>query len=527
LERLAVLAELYVQGIDLNFERLFAGDNYSRLSLPTYPFSREKYWIEKRGKGIKGATSVLHPLAQRNTSKLDEQRYSGTLSGEEFFLKDHVIQGRRVLPGVAYLEMARAAMADSVDEESRRGKRLELRSVVWSRPLVVEGSVEVHIGLYGEEGTGIEFEIYTIAGDRREEVVHAQGRGVWVLEEEREEQRGRERIDFAALSGKRVRGVSGESCYALFGEMGLEYGAGHRGLLGLELMKEESGEEYVIGEVSLPESVKETEEEYGLHPSVLDSALQAAIGFSMDDGGAKSGMRAALPFALEGVEVYGRSGSRSRVLVKRSAGYEQGKGSVEKYDLWICDEQGVVSVRLKGFSSRVLTGGWEKSTTLLLKKAWVSAEAGDQEQLGEQAQGVGEEETDEEIDEEVWLGREYAGEVQGLSERYPQKKWSVLAGSTVSESVEEVFSRVQGLLQGKPKQRVCVQVVKSAAAWQAGEQSALSGLLKSAHVEQPKIVGQVVSVSGVAAGELGRVVEENGRRDGQWEGEVRYVEGVR
>ena len=49
-------------------------------------------------------------LLQQNTSDLSEQRYSSTFTGEEFFLTDHVVNGQKVLPGVAYLEMARAAV---------------------------------------------------------------------------------------------------------------------------------------------------------------------------------------------------------------------------------------------------------------------------------------------------------------------------------------------------------------------------------------------------------------------------------
>ncbi|HKX30181.1 MAG TPA: hypothetical protein VJ302_21000, partial [Blastocatellia bacterium] len=67
---------------------------------------------QAEGKG-QGGTAVIHPLLHVNTSDFSGQRYSCILSGEEFFLRDHVIQGRQVLPGAAYLEMARAALEKS------------------------------------------------------------------------------------------------------------------------------------------------------------------------------------------------------------------------------------------------------------------------------------------------------------------------------------------------------------------------------------------------------------------------------
>jgi hypothetical protein len=50
----------------------------------------------------------------RNTSNVDGLRFSAHFSGEEFFLADHVVQGARVLPGVAQLEMLRCAAAQAL-----------------------------------------------------------------------------------------------------------------------------------------------------------------------------------------------------------------------------------------------------------------------------------------------------------------------------------------------------------------------------------------------------------------------------
>jgi Polyketide synthase modules and related proteins len=47
-ERLATVADLYTRGYQLGFERLLGGSTWSRLSLPTYPFARERFWIDHR-----------------------------------------------------------------------------------------------------------------------------------------------------------------------------------------------------------------------------------------------------------------------------------------------------------------------------------------------------------------------------------------------------------------------------------------------------------------------------------------------
>ena len=108
--------ELWVKGLAVDWSTLYGEVKPRRISLPTYPFAKERYWAPEPVVVVAGGMGqpvLLHPLLHENTSDLSSQRFRTRLSGEEFFLSDHVVQGRRVLPGVAYLEMAHAAVARS------------------------------------------------------------------------------------------------------------------------------------------------------------------------------------------------------------------------------------------------------------------------------------------------------------------------------------------------------------------------------------------------------------------------------
>src|SRR5260370_13614108 len=92
------------------------------------------------------AALVLHPLLHCNTSDLSEQRYSSTFTGDEFFLADHQVaaHGRasqKVLPGVAYLEMARVAIEQAWPAHPESAL-LELHNTVWAKPIVITRSEE-------------------------------------------------------------------------------------------------------------------------------------------------------------------------------------------------------------------------------------------------------------------------------------------------------------------------------------------------------------------------------------------------
>ncbi|HKO55065.1 MAG TPA: SDR family NAD(P)-dependent oxidoreductase, partial [Thermoanaerobaculia bacterium] len=154
------LVDLWVKGLELDWSRLHGQVRPRRMSLPTYPFARERFWVEIEAAKAPAA-AVLHPLLHRNTSDLAEQSYSSTFSGDEFFLRQ---------PAAAYLEMARAA----VQKASRHSAEtiLELRDVVWGQPVAIAGKTDVSIALLANDGERIDFEIHT------GEIVHCQGRAV-------------------------------------------------------------------------------------------------------------------------------------------------------------------------------------------------------------------------------------------------------------------------------------------------------------------------------------------------------------
>nr|5HQW_A Chain A, Putative polyketide synthase [Brevibacillus brevis NBRC 100599]5HQW_B Chain B, Putative polyketide synthase [Brevibacillus brevis NBRC 100599] len=319
-----------------------------------------------------GEPAYLHPLLHQNTSTLSEQRYSSTFTGQEFFLRDHVVNGQKVLPGVAYLEMARVAVDMAAGVRTDNHSAIQLKNIVWAKPVIVEDApIQVHKGLYPEENGEITFEIYSHPREAEESlVVHSQGRAVL-----------RSAMEAPALDLSAIQAQCTESsysfsqCYETFHRIGLAYGPSHQGIEKLFV-----GPDQVLAKLVLPSSVTGTAEKFVLHPSVMDAALQASLGFMMGT----SDLQPSLPFALEELNIYSASTAAAWALVRYSDGNATTQ-KVQKLDIDLCDEQGTICVSMKGFTTRVLEGekaaGVAKNkgtgeagkitSTLMLQPVWI------------------------------------------------------------------------------------------------------------------------------------------------------------
>jgi rhizoxin synthesis polyketide synthase RhiF len=284
--------------------------------------------------------TFLHPLLQRNTSGLREQRFSSTFNGQEFFLSDHVVQGKPMLPAVAYIEMARMALQESLDATDK-GLSIQLQNIAWLQPLIlnVNESQTAHIALFAINNDAFEFEIYSQKETLK--VIHCTG--IAVL---KEAMKGivlnLKDVQASCLNGE----LAGSKCYDSFQKLGITYGPAHRAIEKILL-----GDEQVLAKLSLPVILTDTLNDFVLHPAILDSALQA--GFCL--GGLRDDVDPdqQIPFALEEVRIYQQCKAAMWALIRRSTG-KNDTGNIQKLDITLCDELGNVYVNLKGFAFRII-----------------------------------------------------------------------------------------------------------------------------------------------------------------------------
>ncbi|MFJ5156009.1 SDR family NAD(P)-dependent oxidoreductase, partial [Streptomyces sp. NPDC088353] len=285
------LARVHVRGVTVRWARLFDTTGALRADLPTYPFQNQRFW-PAAGRSTQDVTaaglgSADHPLLGAAVELADDEGFLFTsrLSVHSHpWLADHGVQGRALLPGTAFVELAiRAgdeAGCDRVEEltlaaplvlPERGAVQLQVRvgasDPAGRRPLGIFSRVEDGFDLpWSQHATGV----LTTGAGAPDAAFDAT---VWPPA-------GAERVDL-------------DGCYERLAGLGFDYGPAFRGLRAAWRRGTD-----VFAEVAVPENAGTDPADFGLHPALLDAAQHSA---AYTDLGAIS--QGGLPFAWQGVHL--------------------------------------------------------------------------------------------------------------------------------------------------------------------------------------------------------------------------------
>ncbi|MCW5698017.1 MAG: SDR family NAD(P)-dependent oxidoreductase [Bauldia sp.] len=309
---LPALARLWMQGAAVDWRRLFAGETRRRVSLPTYPFERERHWLPDAASRARPVVAGL--LGDSVPTLAAEARWRLSLDAEAAILADHRVAGQATLPGVATI----ALMAEAAHRLGR-GDAFRIRDLTWLRPLLAsddDGAAELVVR---DGGDGLPFEIV------RDGVVHVRGRIVAA-------EPCTTSPDFASGGGRQT---SADALYARLAASDLVYGPAFRTI---EAVTIDDGQAVATARAS------GAFDGWRLDPGLLDAALQLTATLFDAEG-------TVLPFAAAAIDVLRAPPPRCRLQARRLD--DGGERGIVRFDAVIADMDGRPCIVFHELAGRV------------------------------------------------------------------------------------------------------------------------------------------------------------------------------
>ncbi|MCY3770559.1 MAG: SDR family NAD(P)-dependent oxidoreductase [Gemmatimonadetes bacterium] len=343
---LKAIASVYEAGQPIRFEGLFAGESRRRVSLPGYPFQRQRHWVET---SRQHRSSAGHPLlGERRESARGEITFETEIfPTDPVWLDDHRVFNRVLAPGALYGSMACAV---SMLEESGP---ITLEDMQLHNAMVFEDDET------GENGRSVQvvLDAAETASARNLQIYSKGNEGVWTVHVEGrlaqgvpDPEAGR-RFDLESLKAG-LASVDAADYYRHRASTGVDLGPNFRTLGNAWSRPGEA-----VAEVSLPES--HARDGLDVHPLVLDGCFQV-MGVARNVTGTEGGVTY-LPFGWDRMWLAGRLPDRVVCHVALSESSRDAEANPDETpevlsgEMRIFDPTGMLVGRLSGYTVKRAT----------------------------------------------------------------------------------------------------------------------------------------------------------------------------
>ncbi|MDZ7275824.1 MAG: type I polyketide synthase [candidate division KSB1 bacterium] len=345
-QMLQSLAALYLQNVNIDWSGFDRAYPRRRVVLPSYPFQRERYWLEPAGahktpaapprqRAAAAGQPVRHPLlGRRLAGPLPVFEPELSRAALKNLLDEHRACGIAVVPGVVVLEMALGAAVEAL---AAAGVTLE--DVVLHDALVLpeEDSRTVQLILTPEAAERATFQLFSSAAENVEEhgawQRHASGRIIV-----QQPGKAAESIALAAIRESCPESAVSELLERVR-RRGIQLTPQSQTLARLWRRPGEA-----LGLLHMNEAVRRESGAFQLHPALLDACLHTLEAALPEESGAEGTY---MLMGLARLEWLRRPGTRMWAHARLADSWETARETLTA-EMTLCDDDGGICARFSG-----------------------------------------------------------------------------------------------------------------------------------------------------------------------------------
>lgn len=353
------LAALHVRGVAINWSGFHQDYSHRRVELPTYPFQRQKYWIEAPAsdsvqRSVNAPHAALHPLlGQRLRLPLSpEIRFETRLSlHSPPYIQDHRIFGQLVVAGASHVAMFLLAVHEAFGADC-----CVLEDLLFQQPLTLSehGARTAQVVITPQGPDRASLSLLSLRDNTKETdptawLVHATGK-INLLSGGKTLSAG-ETLDVALVQARCSQVISGAEFYQRIWIQGRDAGPSFRWIKNIW-----QGAGEALCQTQYP-NMAEDISSYQLHPGLIEACFQllrCCKEYETAELTAKTGYRY-VPFRIDSVNFYGPPKSAELWCYAQMRQPERLDGESVVGDFRLFDETGQLLAEILGFEERKLT----------------------------------------------------------------------------------------------------------------------------------------------------------------------------
>lgn len=306
----------YLHNADLDVRKYFVSKGYEIVSLPSYPFNREKCYVKY--------------LEQEEAKELTVETIA-----EKYDMSKHILNNKKVLPGAAFIDYMCSLSKKKYDT---------LRNISFLKAVSEDNFKDKIIINKVEKGNDLSIEIHTksLQGEEVNALGEVSYTGCYSYEDS----------DINSIKNRCSSYMGKEQCYDLFNSMKLNYRDDYSLI----------DEVYYNEKETLSRLSVNNSKEYDLNPHIIDAAFQTVLPLLRMD---EEQRNIYIPMAVDKIEIYGDINNVKYVYAKTSG--NKGNYDIQKYNIMILDRYGKVLASIFNFT-RKKTGSSNKEGKMTLFK---------------------------------------------------------------------------------------------------------------------------------------------------------------